>query len=440
MRVVFAAPELRSMREELLAHRDVEACAIAFARATHDRLVVRDIIYPDATDYARRTRVAAELKPEYLFEQSVRAKRDGLSLVFVHSHPFDDGQPEFSSVDDAGEERLASFLANLLGERPHAAIVVSPGGLSARALGSDVPAVVIEVGEVLDFAFAPDLRSPADQFDRQVRAFGQAGQARVGALRVAIVGAGGTGSVTAQQLAHFGVTDFTLVDFDAVEETNLNRLVGAGPNDVGTLKVEVARRTILSAQPGASVTTIVGDVTDDRIAERLKGCDVIFACTDSHASRAVLNQIAYQHLIPAIDMGVSLSVRGGVLTHITGRVQLLSPGLPCLTCMELLDSEQIRRELLTPEERKADPYIIGASEPQPSVISINSTMASLAVTMLIGLVTGAPVAARIQFYDGINGTVRPMSARRESECYTCSASGALARADGWALPTRRAQP
>lgn len=130
-------------------------------------------------------------------------------------------------------------------------------------------------------------------------------------------------------------------------------------------------------------------------------------------------------------------MRGGSLTHITGRVQLLAPGLPCLTCMELLDSEQIRRELLTAEARAADPYIVGAREPQPSVVSLNGTMASLAVTMFIGLVTGAPVGARLQIYDGINGTVRPMTGRRDEGCYVCSATGALARGDSWPLPTKK---
>ncbi len=69
---------------------------------------------------------------------------------------------------------------------------------------------------------------------------------------------------------------------------------------------------------------------------------------DSHASRAVVGQAAYQYLVPAIDMGVSISVAEGLITHITGRVQLLAPGQPCLSCTGALDGEQIRRELLTP--------------------------------------------------------------------------------------------
>src|SRR6185436_11924982 len=160
-----------------------------------------------------------------------------------------------------------------------------------------------------------------------------------------------------------------------------------------------AERLTLQLNPPAAVKKIVGDVADDGVARQLLSAYVIFLCTDSHASRAIVGQLAYQYLIPTIDMGVSLSVRGGVLSYITGRSQLLAPGLPCLTCLELLNSETIRRELLTPEARAADPYIVGAHEPQPAVISLNSMMASLAVTMFLGLVTDAPVAARNQIYD-----------------------------------------
>jgi hypothetical protein len=104
--------------------------------------------------------------------------------------------------------------------------------------------------------------------------------------------------------------------------------------------------------------------------------------------------------------------------------------------MELLDSETIRRELLTPEARAADPYIVGIHEPQPSVVSLNGTVASLAITMFIGLVTPAPIDARLQIYDGINGTVRNMAGRKDESCFVCSSEGALARGDGWPLPTR----
>lgn len=436
MRIVFPAPGLSSLQSSLLERRDVETCAIAFANSVGDRLLVAAINFPPEAAYLTRTQISAVIRPEYLFDLVSRAKCEGYSLLFIHSHPFDLEVPEFSHVDDLGEARLSSYLTDRLGDRQHAAIVVSPGGLAARQLGVGERAVVSEVGRVTSIPNWAEGSEAGEQFDRQIRAFGYDGQAKIAAIKVGIVGAGGTGSITGQQLAHLGVADFTIIDFDTIEETNLNRLVGSTPNDVGQSKISIARRTILAAQPDASVDTICGDVADYAVAEALKRCDFIFCCTDSHASRAIVGQLTYQYLIPTIDMGVSLSVRGGQLSHITGRVQLLAPGLPCLTCMELLDSEQIRRELLTPEARANDHYIIGHREPQPSVVSINGTVASLALTMFIGVVTGAPVEARLQIYDGLNGTLRPMAGRHDADCYVCSPTGALARGDSWPLPTR----
>lgn len=435
--LVFPAPLLSNLRTALLATSDVESCAVAFARTAGDRLLVEDFEEAPGKAYVQRTEVAAVLSPEYLLNVANRARAAKCSLVLAHSHPSDASKPRFSAVDDAGETRLQPFLSARAPGR-HVALVLAPGGLRARKLGTREELAVSEIGSKL-IVIGNEVAEHADEhrYDRQIRAFGKAGQQQIASLKVAIIGAGGTGSITCQQLAYLGVRKFILVDFDTIEETNLNRIVGATVADLGELKSDVASRGIKAVQPNAEVTTLAGDVTDDAIARQLLGADIIFTCTDSHASRAVVNQIAYQYLIPAIDMGVSLSVRQGRIVYITGRVQALTPGRPCLTCLDLLDSETIRREMLTPEGRAADPYITGVHEPQPAVVSLNSTMASLAVTMFLGIVTDAPAHARNQLYDGVNGTLKNFTGAIDPDCFVCSSNGALAKGDSRALPTRR---
>lgn len=438
-------PLLGELSAALLEERRAESCAIGFTRLAGGSLVLAQFEAAPADAYSERTAVTAVLKPEYVADVASRARRGEFGLVFAHSHPFEIERPQFSRHDDAGELRLAAYLAERLPDVPHLALVVGQGALAARTLGGSAPVLVQEIGSkllTLCGASAPTNSDAQDEarnkerFDRQIRAFGQEGQARLAGLHVGIVGEGGTGSITTQQLAHLGVERFTLIDFDTVEETNLNRLVGAGRAHVGEPKIEVARRLVEGINPCANVRTVRGDVADDEVARSLLGCDFIFLCTDSHASRAIVSQIAYQYLIPTIDMGVSISVRDGRLAYVTGRIQLLAPGLPCLHCMGWLNGEQIRREMLTPEARAGDPYIIGFHEPQPSVISLNATVASLAVTMFIGVVTEAPIDPRVQFYDGLRGTLRPAAAERDEHCLICSPSGALARGDSWPLPTR----
>jgi molybdopterin/thiamine biosynthesis adenylyltransferase len=435
MRIVHTQDGWSETRAKLLERLDVETCAIGMAHSCSGRMVVHDIRHPNDQDYLERSGSSAQLTPDFIFDTVKRARATGSLLVFMHTHPADPSVPSFSAFDDAGEQRLKEFLHGRLPGSEHAAIVVSPGGVRARILGMTETASVLSVGRKLRVESGLTSMS-ADEYDRQVRAFGAEGQSAIAALKVGIVGLGGTGSLTAQQLAHLGVRDFVLIDFDKVDKTSLNRLVGAALEDVGTAKIDVAQRLIKATNPDAMVEAFPGDVADNETALRLLDRDVVFGCTDSHASRAVLGQIAYQYLIPVIDMGVSLSVRDGKLAKVTGRAQLLTPGLPCFTCLELLDSEQIRREMMTSEQRAADPYIDGAHEPQPSVISLNGTISSLAVTMFIGLVTEAPIEASYLRYEGIKGLVRPTTGTTDASCYVCSASNSLARASTWPLPTR----
>jgi len=91
---------------------------------------------------------------------------------------------------------------------------------------------------------------------------------------------------------------------------------------------------------------------------------------------------------------------------------------------------------MTEEERKRDPYVVGIAIPQPAVISLNGTVASLGVTMMLAAVTGFPSAARYQVFQGERGVVRAVVATPVAGCVTCSYRGALARGDLWSMPWR----
>lgn len=438
----FASPMFRELSERLLADQTCEACAVIFTHHNQaaQTWVVESVEVAPEWAYEQRDQVTAILKPAFLVEVANRARISNLSVVLVHTHPWAKGIPRFSHVDDSGEIELAEYFTRRVPEGSHLALVVGPEGCSARRLGTDLSIGVWEVGEHLTLhSEHSDGGGFADRHDRQIRAFGQLGQSIIQDLKIGVIGAGGTGSVVLQQLAHLGVKQFTIVDPDNVEVTNINRLIGSGPAEVGKSKVIVAENNIHRINPDASVMTIGRDVVDSDVAPLLTALDFLFICTDSHASRAIVSQLAYQHLVPAIDMGVSITVKDGSVTHITGRVQMLSPGLTCLVCSGALDGETIRREMLSPEQRAADPYVQGLHEPQPAVVSINSTMASLAVTMFLGAVTTVPASARFQYYDGIRGTVKLMSVVKAEDCVVCSPKGAFAKGNSWGMPLRPAK-
>ncbi len=159
-----------------------------------------------------------------------------------------------------------------------------------------------------------------------------------------------------------------LLDPDTVEETNLNRLVGATAKDLASAKVEVAKKLAQRINPDARVDARMESVLKAKSVMLLADTDFVFCCTDSHGSRAVLNQFAYQYLVPMIDMGVVIAVANETVTHVAARTQMLAPELACMVCANLLDPEEIRRDLLTDFERQADPYFLGDAQPAPAVI------------------------------------------------------------------------
>lgn len=440
--LVLATDDVAAIRSELTGGK-TEKCAILYANQTVRadgtvRLLAREFQFPSLTDYTRRGVLEAELSPEFVARVTKRARREKSALVFVHSHPGLEA-PTFSEINSQGEKHLTNFLAHRHPSLAHAAVVISEGGLCARSLGTNEYIRVISLGTHREVLFDQLVSSPPGSkvFDRQVRAFGSAGQEALQRLRIGIVGLGGTGAVVAQQLVHLGVRDFILVDPDVLEPTNLNRVPNATLDDIGRPKVEIAARYIQTVSKDAAVTIIKGDVIHSRTARELLNADVIFGCTDSHGSRAVLQQVSYQYMIPCIDMGVTITVAEGRVTHIYGRVQLLAPGLACLTCDELLDPNEVRRDMMTAFERRADPYIQGEREPAPAVMSLNSTVASLAVTMLLAIVAKIPVSARHLLYNALASTLRTVRGHPKENCYVCSRSGSFARGDAWPLLARQ---
>jgi molybdopterin/thiamine biosynthesis adenylyltransferase len=435
----FPGSAYRTTSADLLAAAPLESCGVAYS--VYDprtgTWVVDEVEVVPESAYEHRDETSATLRPTFIVDVANRARAQGRSVVLMHTHPFEPGHPRFSEVDDKGEVALADYLGRRAPAGDHLTLVLARGGCCARRIGTTEEVPTWEVSERLVLLSQRGAAEPAQaRYDRQVRAFGADGQRAISSLKVGVIGLGGTGSVLVQQLARLGVRDYVLIDPDAVETTNLNRLAGAGAADVGAPKIDVAEREIRAYLPAARVHGLRADVVDQSTAAKLTGVDFIFLCTDSHASRAVVCQLAYQHLVPTIDMGVSVTVRDGVVTHITGRVQMLAPGLPCLTCTGALDANQIRCEMMSPEQRASDPYLVGAHEPQPAVMSINSTLASLAATMFMAAVTSVPGQARFQLYDGVRGTVRPMQARVVEHCIVCSKKGALAKGVSWPLPVR----
>jgi hypothetical protein len=315
------------------------------------RLLVRDVILLPPDAFRHQTAVRLELKPEVQAFIHQRAHEQGLIQVDWHSHPGplsshcgplgshpgSGGSVAFSATDNEHEAAQAAYLAHRMEGVPFGSVVVSDGAMDARLWitpsrqrkGKDgrVRTVVYRPeAQPLQAVLLGDLRRviPATArrgavahdpalsavHDRQVRAFGQAFQRRLGELRVGIVGLGGLGSALAAHLARLGVRDWVLVDPDVVELTNLNRLVNATVTDAQgeRPKVYVARSSVRQSNPNASVRALQTDVFDPEAQRALKACDLLVVATDNHASRMAANRLAIQYLIPLLHAGFHIGV------------------------------------------------------------------------------------------------------------------------------------
>lgn len=154
---------------------------------------------------------------------------------------------------------------------------------------------------------------------------GTAGQERIRAARVLIVGVGGLGSPAALYLAAAGVGTLGLVDPDVVEVSNLQRQVLHTTGAAGTPKTASARAALAALNPDVAVVAVPERVTGDNAPEVLDGWDVVVDATDSLPTRYLLGDTTAR-------LGVPL-VHGAVLrTH--GQVGVFDAGHgPCFRCL-----------------------------------------------------------------------------------------------------------
>jgi molybdopterin-synthase adenylyltransferase len=117
---------------------------------------------------------------------------------------------------------------------------------------------------------------------------------------------------------------------------------------------------------------------------------------------------------------------------------MLAPGLGCLVCRDgLLDPREVRWDLCNEQQRKADPYFLGRADiKQPAVISLNSAVASQAVTMFLAAVAGIPSPARSQLLRGERGDMRVLDDTPRPQCVNCSTDAFYGKGSRYKLPVR----
>ena len=158
---------------------------------------------------------------------------------------------------------------------------------------------------------------------------GEAGQARLAAGRVLIVGAGGLGCAALPYLAAAGVGQLALVDPDRVEESNLHRQVLYRMADLGQRKVQAARAALLALNPATAITAYEERLTPANAAERVRAVDVVLDCADSFAVTYALSDACQEHGRALVSASVlALSGYVGVFCGGAPSYRAVFPELP----------------------------------------------------------------------------------------------------------------
>jgi len=253
----------------------------------------------------------------------------------------------------------------------------------------------------------------SSRYHRNILLFGEAGQAKLRAIRVSVVGVGGLGSAVVQHLALLGVGKIALIDSEELDDTNRNRFIGARATDPvpGSSKVVLAQRLAAEINPEVATVMIPYGLVSRQAFEEIKQNDWVIGCLDHDGPRQILSELCAAYEKPYIDLASDV-LEPGVYG---GRVAVLHDGRFCLNCLDLIDRNAVRSYLDSSADRAVNEAIYGVPKAAlsgasgPSVSTINGVIASLGMVEFMVTVTGMRTPRILLNYYGYSGKVTDAS-------------------------------
>lgn len=406
---------------------DEDLCFATYVPSSGDKRfsgIIKEILLPEVKE--RKIHGNVGFMPRY-FERVLKIaieRKEG--VVFFHSHP-SPGWQGMSTDDVIAETRMAPTVFATTSLPLLGLTLGNDGAWSARFWMKDKTKKrkydcnwcesVRVIGKRLKITFNDNLLLSNLDSEKQLRtisAWGTRTQEDLSRLRVGIVGLGSVGSIIAEILSRTGISNFTLIDFDTVEEKNLDRLTNIFKGDIGRAKVLAIKDGIMRSATSLDVSV---DCCEYSICER-KGfesslnCDILFSCVDRPWARQSLNFIAYTHLIPVIDGGIMVRTNKHN-TNIVGadwKAQTVGYKRTCLECLGQYKTENAILEKLGMMDDPA--YIKGLKdfafvEAHENVFVFSSHLASIEVLQMLNLFIAPSDVVDVgqQLYHFVTGTM-----------------------------------
>ncbi|WP_300681959.1 molybdopterin-synthase adenylyltransferase MoeB [Nocardioides sp.] len=241
---------------------------------------------------------------------------------------------------------------------------------------------------------------------------GMAGQKRLKNARVLVIGAGGLGSPALLYLAAAGVGTIGIVEFDEVDESNLQRQIIHKQSTIGQPKAESAKAAIADVNPLVEVVLYNERLDNDNVFRVFEGWDLIIDGTDNFATRYMVNDAAYFLGIPYV-WGSIYRFDGQASVYAAGLRNSKNPELakaaenaPCYRC-------------LYPEP--PPPGMVPSCAEGGVLGVLCASIGSIQVTEGIKLLTGIgdPLVGELMIYDALEMEYRKVRLRKDPNCALC---------------------
>ena len=237
-----------------------------------------------------------------------------------------------------------------------------------------------------------------DRYARHIvlREVGGAGQLKLKAAQVAVIGAGGIGSAAIPALAGAGVGHLTIIDDDVIDRSNLQRQTIFRDDQIGEGKAGRAAAFVAALNPDVSVASIAARIDHNNAADLLAGHDLVLDGCDNFATRLAVSDACVELDIPLISAAAAM---------FQGQVGLFR-GRPCYRCFvgEAFDGEDC--------DTCAENGVLGALTG-----TVGNLAALLAIRALVGI--GEDVAGKLFLFDGAVPEWRTMRLPPDPACLAC---------------------
>lgn len=224
------------------------------------------------------------------------------------------------------------------------------------------------------------------------------GQLHLANSHAVIFGLGGLGSPASLYLAAAGIGQLTLVDFDTVDDSNLQRQVVHREANIGELKVESAKSNLGQLNRFITINTVNAKLNKNDIEQLISNADIVLDCTDNFATRFALNQSCLLTKKPLVS-GAAIRWEGQLSTY-----DFRNENSPCYQC-------------LYPNEGGEELTCSQNGVLSPVVGMVGSMQAIEAIKALLKLPT---LTGKLMIIDAYTMMIRTLNLKKDPDCHQCS--------------------